>query len=233
MLFDIEDYREMGFIDIDRRWSSQSTFVNKIGRYVGGSGYSDPQVTGKATKDAYRNAIVSFFGAAMPNVPFEKKQAAVDQFIVWMEKFRNVSISEKQYWNMLLSMPVVSVSGGKVFQAGEEFFVEHGQISDPVNQAKYIGHTNGYKGNEWMAADGISEETLELWKTGYLYSQHAVFTDSPNKNPINGNMSITYTPFDQTVADNYYQKFEELMTATKDLMVKLEGYATNYEPVVE
>jgi hypothetical protein len=233
MLFDIEDYRTSGLIDAGRYSIPERTFVNKVGAYPGGN-TNDPQTTALYTRIAHINSFADFFNSSLAILPLDKKQNALNKYYVWLEKCRNFNIASKPFWNMINSLPVLFVEGGRVFEAGDEFIVEEKQIDDLPNQAKYLFNQKGLM-YPWSNPNdpnyGYNSEALS-YVSGFKYQHIVTYTPVKtvsNEHPwVNSN---TYTPFSQEIVDSYYESVELLMESEKEVMIAIEGYQTNFTSV--
>ena len=224
MLFDLEDYGASGIVR--GRYIPEKKLPNLL---LGGIGYahSDPWNTYIQTLLAQKTETVDYFDKAIKFLPLEKKENAVQKLITYFDKFRELTISGKAYWSMVESLPLKMITGGKVFQAGDKYIVSQGEVNNAQTQAKYIIN---YRGFTLTNADrnhpfwGYNDGAL-LYMSGEYSDYYAEYVEGNDPN------YRIYTPYSEVIADNYYQKFEDLMTAIKDLMIAVEGYSTVFQPV--
>ncbi len=232
MLFDLEDYRTSGLIG-NGRYISEKKLPNKIAGVRGLT--SDLWYTANATRHAHKNAILVYFDAAMKFLPLSQKENAVNKFIAYLESFRELSIASRPYWNMIHSLPLVMVPGGKVFQAGDYFSVQDGEVNNADEQARFIFNWRGYKYFQETHPQAAYNNGSVLYMNGEYSDYHAKHL-SPEELEYDksthwsNRVGTPYTPYDSAIADNYYEKCVSNSAAEKALMIALEGYDSNFTP---
>ena len=106
MLFDLEDYRTNGITGKDHKPANEVNWV-------------DAYTTARATRDAYLKAVNEYYLSSSAFVSIEEKKALDLDFVAYLDSFRIFNPLMKQFFNGMISLPLVGLNVGDKFDVIE------------------------------------------------------------------------------------------------------------------
>jgi hypothetical protein len=235
MLFDTEDYANTGTVGKGRT-IPEKTLPNKMSGLSYG-GYGDMRQTALSTSQPHMKAVSEIFTASMSILPIELRNAAFDKYFEFLDRARAFKISEREYWHMMHSLPVLKSYGAVQFQSGDWFYVtEYNGSLDPQTDAKYIANSRGmidsyYAQNAPNHPQYKYNNDALLFMSGEKFEYKAVlcggeniYTQGSAPGAPSNYITIKYTPYSSAIDSDYYAKFEELIACEKELFIAMEGF---------
>ena len=206
MLFDLEDFATTGWIGYGagRRYQNDE-------RTIANSGDTeDYATTFRAVRDAHIKVINERFNSSIHLLPINKRSIAVQKYFAWMDSLRDFHIYNTRYPNeytkftgMMGSLRVIPVEGGVTFNDGD-----------------------------LLGIKDVSELTEEEIATLPDVRFSASETGGQYKWKLVEDGWLVYVLFDQEWIDVYFDKFDAVVQAEKEMIIALEGLTENFAPYI-
>ena len=194
MLFDLEDYKNGGFI------AGYNEAIENRMKAPNQTGWFAPYQTFTQTKSAFMKAIDEYFFTSMQLISLEDREKFIKKYDDFSEACIDFTPVYIQFWNSLISLPITTLSPGDKFHIVESQFLSESNEKYPPNYG----------------------QTQMQQPTRVYVTETSMFTLQQQSDDSSKNLFV-YTAFSKSLEQEYLAALKKVMSTAKAIVEAVEG----------